>query len=234
MSNRIVIMNGPPFSGKGTYSRKLSEILQIPYISVGDLVREKLENDISWFGEGYTQKDYNEGKLVPDYIISKAIINKIKELDNNCILDGFPRTIEQCETFVQEYKNQYIIVDISQDINVLVDRASNRRICPNCNEIYALGNPNMLPNTDNTCVKCGVEVIQRKDDEPSVVVNRINAYSNTYAPIVIKLLENTKKGINLLPGNMQDINIIVNILSSYITMSDIGDFKILIQIYDNL
>ena len=204
------------------------------YVSTGDIVREKLENDIEWFGGGYTQKEYNEGKLVPDSIISESMIKHIKEHNNNCILDGFPRTIDQCDAFIKEYKNQYMIIDISQDVNILIERASNRRICPKCSEIYAMGNPNMLPNADNTCIKCGAEIIQRDDDEPGVVLNRINSYSDNYIPIIKKLLDNTEKGINLLPGKTQDINLIVNILSSYIIMSEKNSFKLLIQIYDNI
>lgn len=204
----------------------------MPYIAVGEMVKEKLKNDMSWFEGGYTQEDYDRGKLVPDETISSAIMREIELTEGNCILDGFPRTTEQSKIFTDKYKSQYLIVDIAVDFNLLIERASNRRICAQCNEIYALKNPNMLPKPDNTCVKCGGEVIQRSDDKPESVMARLDLFARNYEAIIQQLLSNTTKGINFAPGNNDNIDMMVDILAANINVMKNNDAKIIIQLFE--
>lgn len=201
----------------------------MPYISTGKIIEEQLKNNIDWFENKYCEKEYKEGKLVPDSIIIKNIIKEINKFDNNCILEGFPRTLEQCSSFIEKYKDKYILIDISQDINFLIERASNYRYCPNCNRLYIIGSRYMKPNLNNTCIDCNVEIIRREQDEPAVIINKINEYSNFYIPVISNLLKHTKKGINILLDQHTDIDLIINILSYYIIISDKYNFKASLQ-----
>ena len=98
-------------------------------------------------------------------------------------------------------------------------------------EIYALKNPNMLPNPDNTCIKCGSKIIQRSEDTQATVISRLYNFNEIYVPIITKLLSNTNKGINFVPGENNDIELVVNLLSSYIILSEKKNFKIIVQLF---
>lgn len=73
----------------------------MPYVTTGEIIKEKLKNNIDWFEGEYTQEDHDNGKLAPDWLISKIIMNNISETGDNCILDGFPRTLDQCKVFTK-------------------------------------------------------------------------------------------------------------------------------------
>lgn len=203
------------------------------YMSVGDIVRDKLSNDISWFGEEYSQENYNRGELVPDHIISKKVIELLSK-NPEVILDGFPRTENQCNDFIEVYNNNFILIDIFQEEEILIKRAVNRRICPKCGEIYSLINPQIMPSEKGTCLKCDSPVIQRKYDCEETIKNRINEYIVNYPKILNILFNNTKKGININTGEFTDINLIMNLLSQNIILSNKYDFKIVLQLMENL
>jgi len=203
------------------------------YVSVGDIVRDKLNNDISWFEEEYTQENYNRGEMVPDHIISKNILDLLSK-NPQVVLDGFPRTEVQCNDFVEVYKDNFVLIDIFQQENILIKRAINRRICSECGEIYSLINPQIMPGKNETCLKCGASVIQREDDKEEIIKDRINKYIINYPKILSILFKNSKKGININPGESTDINLIVNLLSQNIILSSKYDFKLILQIMEDL
>ena len=203
------------------------------YISVGDIVRDKLKNGISWFGEEYSQENYNRGEMVPDHIISKKIIELLSK-NNQVILDGFPRTEMQCKDFVEIYKDNYILIDIFQEEEILIRRAINRRICPECGEIYSLINPQIMPGENETCLKCGGKVIQRDDDREEIIKDRIDKYIENYPKILNILFNNTKKGININPEEFTDINLTINLLYQNIILSDKYDCKLILQVVEEI
>lgn len=202
-------------------------------MSVGDIVRDKLKNDISWFGEEYSQENYNHGEMVPDHIISKKIIDLLSK-NNQVVLDGFPRTEVQCKDFVEVYKDNYILIDIFQEEEILIRRAINRRICPECGEIYSLVNSQIMPGKNEECLKCGSKVIQRDDDREEIIKDRIDKYIENYPKILDILFNNTKKGININPAEFTDINLITNLLCQNIILSGKYDFKLILQVMEEL
>lgn len=204
----------------------------MPYISVGEIVKDKLANDVGWFQGLYTEEEYANGVFAPDDLIIRLLVEKIKENQQNCILDGFPRNWEQCKIFLSEFEKQYFLVDISQDEDILLERVLQRRICPSCNKIYALSNPNMLPNIDDTCIVCGVKVIQRPDDNYETAKNRIDKYLTCYHQYADWLIGGAYAGINIHPKNSYNVDLIVGIIESFVKLYETHPFKYIVENFE--
>ena len=186
-----LIIFGPPGSGKGTYSRILREKFGIEKISTGDILRAEIKagSKIGKIAESYIKS----GKLVPDEIVNKIVEERI---GNNFILDGYPRTIEQAKYLLRLTKIDAII-NIKVHEEILIEKICGRRICsnPNCDGNYNIADirttiedveyilPPLLPKNDMKCDKCGSELIQRADDKPEVIKNRINVYREQTKPV---------------------------------------------------
>ena len=132
----IIIMLGAPGTGKGTVAGILSENLNVPTVSSGDIFRKAIADgtELGKEVEGYI----SNGKLVPDELTIRVIEARLKEPDlaNGVILDGFPRTTEQAERLKeflsQEGKKIDLVVNLETPVDELIERVVNRRKCPNC------------------------------------------------------------------------------------------------------
>lgn len=180
---KILILLGPPGAGKGTIGSRVAQILNIPLISTGDLLRENVKNETEF---GKKAKHYMEkGELVPDEIVISILKERIKLEDclNGFILDGFPRNINQAKILENLFKNDIIkVIYLEADDDFLIKRLSNRRICENCGEIYHL--INIPPKKDGICDKCGGRLIQRDDDREDIVRNRLIVYHHQTQPLL--------------------------------------------------
>jgi len=192
--NTKLIIFGPPGSGKGTYSSRLKEIFGLEKISTGDIFREEIKKG-STLGKKI-EKFVKEGKLVPDEIVIEVVNEKIRNLDN-FILDGYPRTIEQAKALDKVTKIDAIIkINVHEEI--LIEKISGRRICsnPECGSIYNVADikktvgginyvlPPIMPKNDMKCDKCGAPLIQRDDDKPEIVRERIKIYEKQSKPVL--------------------------------------------------
>jgi len=186
---KILILLGPPGAGKGTIGSRLSEIYNLPLISSGDLLRENVNNNTELGKKAnlYIKK----GELVPDEIVVEIIKKRIEKDDckNGFILDGFPRTLEQAKILDKVINDSIIVIYLYASDDFIIKRLSNRRICEKCGYIYHL--INLPPKKDGICDKCGGKLIQREDDKPEIIKNRLNVY-NTYTKVIIDYYE--KKG----------------------------------------
>ena len=176
-----IILLGAPGAGKGTQAEKISEALNIPQISTGNIIREALKSGSEI---GLKAKEYIEsGKLVPDEVVIGIIQDRIAKEDcaNGFILDGFPRTIAQAEAL----DNMGISIDRVLDINVADDviasRLSGRRVCEACGSSYHI--LSKKPTVEGVCDKCGGTLIQRKDDHPDTVADRLKVYHEQTEPL---------------------------------------------------
>jgi adenylate kinase len=170
-----VILFGAPGSGKGTQGELLTERYGFPRISTGDLLRLVVKNGTP-LGKK-TETFMKEGRLVSDDIAEGLIRERIAEKDcrKGYILDGFPRTIPQAEALAaMDGKRREIVIGIEVPTEVLVDRLSGRRICSSCQAVYNL----ILqpPQNEGQCDACRSELIQRTDDRPEVIQERIRVY----------------------------------------------------------
>ena len=133
----IVILLGPPGSGKGTQAKEVAKALNIPHISTGDLFRENLKMGTDL---GKKVKTYLEsGKLVPDFIVIDMLKERISLSDskNGYVLDGFPRSIPQAEAMESVLSNQvYHVINLQVTDEEVIKRIEGRRSCADCGAIF--------------------------------------------------------------------------------------------------
>ena len=176
-----LILLGAPGAGKGTQAEILCERLNIPTISTGNMIREAMKSGTEM---GLKAKEYAEnGKLVPDEVVIGIVDERLRKEDcaNGFILDGFPRTIPQAEAL----DRMGIIIDRVVDINVpdevITRRVSGRRACLDCGSTYHIDTKK--PNVEGICDRCGSTLVQRKDDLPETVLERLHVYHAQTEPL---------------------------------------------------
>ena len=177
-----IIFLGPPGAGKGTQAQMICDSLRIPQISTGDILRRAMKEGTE---TGLKAKSYiDAGKLVPDDVIIDIVKERLAMDDcrGGYILDGFPRTVPQAEAL-----DGFAVIDsvIELDVadQVLVDRLSGRRVWRVCLKCGATYHVSMLEGK-TTCDKCGETLIQRDDDKPETVLNRLKVYHDQTAPLI--------------------------------------------------
>ena len=181
-----LILLGPPGAGKGTQAKQLIELMHIPQISTGDMLRSAVSNKTSL---GLEAKKYmDSGQLVPDQVVVGLVEERLQQSDceNGFMLDGFPRTVPQAEALETALDNSGVGIDAVVAILVndeeLVGRITGRRSCKSCGAIYHLSyNP---PPKPDECACGAKELVQRADDNEETVRQRLKAYHAQTAPLV--------------------------------------------------
>ncbi len=174
-----IIFLGPTGAGKGTQAQLLTKELGIPQISTGDMLRKAMREGTK---TGLEAKRYVEsGGLVPDDVVIAIVKERLAEDDckNGYMLDGFPRTVYQAEE-LSKFATIDVAVDLDLPDEVIVQRLSGRRVCPNCNATYHISQL----GGSTVCKNCGAEVIQRKDDSEETIRNRLKVYTEQTAPLI--------------------------------------------------
>jgi adenylate kinase len=185
------IFLGPPGSGKGTYSKRISPIRNVPHISTGDLFIENIKSETEL---GKKVKDIiSRGELVPDEIVIEMLKKRIfeKDCEKGFILDGFPRTIEQAKV-LQGLKEIDVVLNLVIPEDILIEKICARRVCGNCGDIYNIADidkqgikmPPMNPKEEGKCDKCGGKLIQREDDNEKTVKDRLETYKKETRPLI--------------------------------------------------
>src|SRR5690554_1915675 len=181
-----IILLGPPGVGKGTQPPNIVKKYNIPHISTGEILREKIKSGTEL---GITAKSYmDKGLLVPDEIVVSIVQDRLAQDDckDGFLLDGFPRTVEQAEALDIELDKMGIkldkVVNIDADKDVLIARVTGRRICKECGATYhVINNP---PKVEGVCDIDGGELYQRADDTEETVATRIQVYLEQTQPLI--------------------------------------------------
>ncbi len=180
-----LIFLGAPGAGKGTQSGVIAEILNIPHISTGDIFRSNIKEGTALGKQA--DKYISKGQLVPDDLTISIVVDRLskKDCSNGFILDGFPRTIFQAEKLDEFLRSENKKIDFAVNITVdeacLIDRLSKRRFCPSCSGTFHI---DYTPLTSDICPNCGDKVIQRKDDTPEVIRERLDTYHEKTEPLI--------------------------------------------------
>jgi adenylate kinase len=177
-----LVFIGPPGVGKGTYAKAVSEKFGIPHISTGDIFREEIKKGSEL---GKRVKEFlDKGLLVPDDIVIEVVKQRLSMDDcrKGFILDGFPRTLQQAEALEQFARPEWAFLFQARDETIL-ERLGGRRVCPNCGAIYHI--KYMPPKVPGICDKCGTPLVQRKDDTPEVIMERLKIYREQFTPIIL-------------------------------------------------
>lgn len=177
-----LILLGAPGAGKGTQAEVICKALNIPAISTGNILREAIKNQTPLGMEAKTYMD--GGKLVPDEIVINILKERLQADDckNGFILDGFPRTVPQAEALDQMNVRIDRVVDIEVADEKITARLSGRRVCESCGTSY---HTQYKPSkVEGVCDACGGKTVQRKDDHPDTVKERLRVYHEQTEPLI--------------------------------------------------
>jgi len=176
-----LILLGAPGAGKGTQAEVISDALNIPQISTGNILREAVKNGTEY---GLKAKEaMDSGALVSDDIVIGILKDRIAADDckKGFILDGFPRTVPQAEALDAMGVTIDKVIEISVPDETIKQRVSGRRVCSGCGATYHI---EFKPSkVEGKCDKCGGETIIRKDDQPETVLERLDVYHKQTAPL---------------------------------------------------
>jgi adenylate kinase len=188
----IIIIIGPPASGKGTQAEKIAKKLGIKHISTGEIFRKINDEEIA--------KYLVSGRLLPDELVFKVVKEEIDNIEE-FILDGFPRNLNQAkilDKFLEE-KNKEIdhVIYLRVPDEIVIKRITSRRVCTKCGKNY-----NLIANPpkDNKC-ECGGKIIQREDDKEEVIRTRLKIFKKITQPV----LDHYMSKLIVVDGN-QDID----------------------------
>ena len=186
MSELNLILFGPPGAGKGTQADRLRSDFRLPYISTGDMLRDNVREGTELGKDA--QKYMDAGELVPDDVIVAMAAERLGADDakDGFILDGFPRTLEQGEALDEQLSDSgrrvtaALLIDVPDE--EVVRRISGRRVCIKSGHNYHVDfDP---PKNDGVCDQDGSRLIQRDDDKPDVVENRLRVYHAQTEPLI--------------------------------------------------
>jgi len=188
MKKELLFM-GPPASGKGTQTHRLSQETGLPHVDTGSLLRAAIKKGTE---AGLIAKSYiDKGQLAPIEIVARIIKERLLEDDcrKGFILDGFPRSLEQAVALDEIKKEIDANIDVDFKVinfeipeNALLERIVNRVSCPSCGEIY--NKKFTPPKKDGICDKCGSALTQRKDDTEEVAKSRFATYHKETEPLI--------------------------------------------------
>lgn len=187
---KIIILIGPPGSGKGTQAKRLAAKRNYGHISTGDLLRALAGDSAAPAEDKQALENMKSGALVADGLIYKLAfraMDKFLDADAGVVLDGAIRNVEQAQKY-QEYFEQknlageVLAIEVALTDEESFNRLTKRRMCANCGEIIP-----WLESTKDlaACPKCGGELVFRADDNEQVIKERIQKQGNeALAPIV--------------------------------------------------
>ena len=177
-----LILLGAPGAGKGTQADILCEKLDIPTISTGNILRAAIKDGTPTGLKAKSSID--AGALVPDEVIIGIVDERLAQPDcqKGYILDGVPRTIAQAEALEKAGIHFDAVVSIEISEEEILGRMSGRRVCGACGSTYNV--QFVPPRVEGICDNCGGKLIQRKDDSPETVRERLKVYHTETEPLV--------------------------------------------------
>src|SRR6266446_2956691 len=182
---RLVFI-GPPGSGKGTQAKLLSQRQGLVHFATGDILRDAIRGETP---EGKLAEPFvHEGQLVPDYIVNEIVASRFRSGDcPSCfVMDGYPRTIQQAETFDQVLKEQGLdleaVVRLVVEDKEIIRRLSGRWTCPKCKATYQT--TSRKSKVLGVCDVCQTRLIQRDDDKEETVAKRLAIFNQMTAALL--------------------------------------------------
>ncbi len=151
----FVVFIGPPGAGKGTQAQRLIELLNIPHVSTGDMLRQAISQGSEL---GKRAADFMQaGELVPDELVLRIIGQCLDDpkMAHGCLFDGFPRNVEQAQALDELMQKRQTPVDLVLELQVDSDELIRRMLAR-----------------------------KRPDDTPETIAQRLEVYKNQTAPVL--------------------------------------------------
>ncbi|OIW01633.1 hypothetical protein TanjilG_14632 [Lupinus angustifolius] len=184
---------GCPGVGKGTYASRLSNLIGVPHIATGDLLREQLASSTSLSSQ--LSETVKQGQLVSDEVIisllSKRLTAGEAKGESGFILDGFPRTVKQAE-ILEGVTEIDLVINLKLREDVLLEKCLGRRICSQCGGNFNVasininaenGNPGIIMAPLLPPANCMSKLTTRSDDTEVVVKERLRIYNEMSRPV---------------------------------------------------
>ncbi|RYE05946.1 MAG: adenylate kinase [Rickettsiaceae bacterium] len=195
----LIILIGPPGSGKGTQGQFLAKELKLPHVSIGEVFRKVSDqnNESSVLLNNYMK----QGKLVPAHIANEIVKEFLssKMYQAGYILDGYPRSIEQAQflNHINDQPKHVIYFEINE--NLIFKRIMARLNCNNCNMSFS---NDITDVTQNVCSNCGAaDFFLRNDDNQEVIGERIKTYNKETYPL-IEYYKNIGNNFHVVDANL--------------------------------
>ena len=170
-----LILLGPPGTGKGTQAKLVAERLGLAHIASGDMFRDAVQQGSEL---GQRAKVYmDRGELVPDELTIAMLEERTQqpEAQQGVVFDGYPRTLQQAQALsralARQGKAEDAALHVTASDDEIVRRLSGRWLCSACGEIYH--EEHRPPKQAKLCDACGGALVQREDDKPEVVRERL-------------------------------------------------------------
>ena len=182
---KAIVLFGSPGSGKGTQAKLLTDCLEVPHISTGDMLRERIRSGAEL--ETGVAATMHSGALVSDGVVNRLVEERLSgpQAQKGFILDGYPRTLSQAEHLVDwlEVRGvQEVVIHLAVDYNVIIARLTGRRVCPRCGTLYNI--TSRPPKVDGLCDREGETLVVRDDDREPVIRERLDAYDRQTRPVL--------------------------------------------------
>lgn len=177
---KVIVLLGPPGSGKGTVAERLrGERGGYVHFATGDMLREEVAHgsEVGQEAEGYMKR----GELVPDDVIIRIVAKRLAAGDPEAayLFDGFPRTLNQADLLDESLARRGSKIDfvfyLATPRDVIIQRLTGRRVCRDCGASCHV--VNIPPKVEGVCDACGGELYQRKDDNEETIANRLDVYN---------------------------------------------------------
>lgn len=185
-SPKRITLFGPQGSGKGTQAEKIQMFFGIPHIAPGNIFRKAVAEKTALGMQ--VQEILNAGNLVPDEITNALMKERIEQEDcvQGFVFDGYPRNAIQADALdAMAHITHVIVIDIPTEESI--KRISHRRSCFQCGATYHLDfKP---PHQENRCDVCGSELVQREDDTPAAIEQRLAIYRSETEPQIARFRE---------------------------------------------
>ncbi|MBC8469859.1 MAG: adenylate kinase [Planctomycetes bacterium] len=180
-----IILLGAPGAGKGTQCKNIVVQYGLLHLSSGDILRQERAQGTELGQKAQSYMD--SGGLVPDEIIIEMMTKAIKGAPAaGFLLDGFPRTVNQAVELDKSLADNEMMIDFVLNLqvndDVVAKRITGRRSCPECGAVYHI--EHLKPKAEGICDNDGIELVQRPDDTPDVVANRLKTYHQQTEPLV--------------------------------------------------
>ena len=185
-ATNVLVLLGPPGSGKGTQAAKLAREMRFMPISTGELLRREADS-----GSEIGRQVHNllaAGLLVSNDLMNEVVTKRIAADDcaRGCILDGYPRTLEQARFLDRLLRSngieEPVVFDFAVTPEIVVERLSQRRQCPHCGKIYSAEFD--VYGKDLLCEADGTPLVRRSDDNPQAIRERLTIYQTNTRELV--------------------------------------------------